>query len=462
MNKRIGILVAVLVICLTATAVYAGYEHNQKNDYQRYLQNSFQESFYETTKYVDDVKNILSKIRLTAKPEQSVALFARLWSQAAAAQENLGRLPYNHSIIDSSQRFLSQTSDFAYSMMNKNIDGENLNEDDLNKLNQIYDYSQKFSTELNTMASEISMGNNISWEKINAEEAVLQKAEQDNEKIALLGSMSNVNEQFQDYPALIYDGPFSDHIKTMEPLMTKDKQQITKEEGMEIVKGFLKYDNVVDVKFISETDKNAESVLPVYTYQATLADNSEPTVYVDITQYGGQPLLMLNYTDTSSQNDNQISLEQAKQKAKSFLDSNGYLNMQPSYYENADGVAVINFAPVQNDIIMYPDLIKIKVDLRTGTIIGFEGKGYIMMHHDRNIEEPKLSKNQAKEQISPKFDIQNIKLCVIPLESKREVLCYELKGKYEDDDFLVYINANTGKQEKILQLLISENAILTQ
>lgn len=466
MNKRISpILIGLLVLALTGTAVYAGFEHTQKNEYQLYLQNAFQESFYETTKYVDDVRNILSKLRLTSKPEQSAPLFARLWGQAAAAQENLGRLPYNHSVIDSSQKFLSQTSDFAYSMMNKNIDGSNLTEDDISKLDSLYEYSIKFSNELNTMASEVSMGNNISWSKISEEEAVLEKAENDAEQnIPLLGSMSKVNEEFQEYPSLIYDGPFSDHLKTLEPLMTKGAQKITSDDGIQIVKDFLNYSNVKEVKFIGKTDEKSESVLPLYSYQALLGDSQEPSVYIDITQYGGYPLLMLNYTDTSSeaQNNNEITLEEAKQRAKEFLNSNKYENMEPSYYEQALGVAVINFAPVENGITMYPDLIKVKVDLKNGDIIGFEGKGYIMMHHQRELSKPKISEEEAKQQISPNFNIEASKLCVIPLESKKEVLCYEFKGKYNDDNFLVYINADTGKQEKILQLLISDNAILTE
>ncbi len=454
------VIVVILVVALTGTAVFAGYQNTQKNDYQRYLQNSFQQSFYDTVFYVNGVANLVGKLRLTSKPEQRIELFAQLSRDAATAQENLGRLPYNHSTIDYTLIFLSQTSDFALTMMKKSIDGENLSEEDWKKIGLVYEYGNKFADELSTMASEVTLGNNIEWDKMNQEEAALEKVEGQMEQVAPLGSMSKVSQEFNEYPSLIYDGPFSAHIKTMEPLMTKDKPKVSKEEGIEIVKKFLHYDNVTDVKFVSETDSNSESVLPVYTYQAVLANNSEPTVYVDITQKGGQPLLMLNYSDTSGEKE--ITLEQAKQKAQQFLDLNGYPNMQPSYYENSNGVAVINFAPVKDDIVMYPDLIKIKVDMKSDAIIGFEGKGYITMHHDREIGKPKLTEENAKKEISEEFQIESIKKCIIPLESKREVLCYEFKGKYKDDTFLVYINANTGKQEKILQLLISNNAILTQ
>lgn len=462
MKRASSVIIGLLAVALTATAVFAGYEYNQKDDYKRYLQNNFQEAFYDTAKSVNDAKNVMSKLRLTNKSNQSIALFAQLWRQAAAAQENLGRLPYDHSIIDSVSKFLSQTSDFAYTMMNKNIDNQNLDTEDRKKLEQLYTYAVKLSEELDNTVSEVSMGNSIAWDKINAEEAALEQADAQAQSVPLLGSMSKVNQEFQEYPSLIYDGPFSEHLKTTEPLMTKGANKISAQDGIEIVRKFLHYDNITDIKFIGETDAKAQSVLPVYTYQAILADNTEPTVYIEITQYGGLPLLMLNYTNNSNQNENAINLEQAKQKAEEFLKINGFENMESSYYESTEDTAVINFAPVENGITMYSDLIKVKVNLISGQITGFESRGYIMMHYDRKVDTPELSEEQARNEIASNFKIDAVKKCIIPLESKREVLCYEFKGTYENDSFLVYINANTGKQEKILQLLISDNAVLTQ
>ena len=43
----------------------------------------------------------------------------------------------------------------------------------------------------------------------------------------------------------------------------------------------------------------------------------------------------------------------------------------------------------------------------------------------------------------------------------REVLCYEFKGTYMNKNFIVYINAENGREEEILLLIESENGILT-
>ena len=156
---------------------------------------------------------------------------------------------------------------------------------------------------------------------------------------------------------------------------------------------------------------------------------------------------MLNYTEKESSKDN-ISLEEAIKKAEKFLEDIDYPNMKASYYEKVDGTVVINFAPYKDNVIMYPDLIKLKVSMDDGEIIGFEALGYIMMHHDRKLPEIKISQQEAREKITKDFRVTNVNMAVIPLESKREVLCYEFKGEFDSQPFLIYINAESGKQEK--------------
>ena len=59
------------------------------------------------------------------------------------------------------------------------------------------------------------------------------------------------------------------------------------------------------------------------------------------------------------------------------------------------------------------------------------------------------------------MDIQSEKLAVIPTEWKTEILCYEFKGKIEDKEYLVYINASTGEEQDILIITNTPNGVLT-
>ena len=135
--------------------------------------------------------------------------------------------------------------------------------------------------------------------------------------------------------------------------------------------------------------------------------------------------------------------------------------MKETYYIKQDGIVTINYAYMQNNVIMYPDLIKLKVALDNGEILGIETTGYLNSHEERNLQEVKITKEKAKESLNKDLQILSENLAMIPTEYKTEVLCWEFKGKVEDREFLVYINTQTGKEEDILVILNTPNGTLT-
>lgn len=458
MKKMIfSVLTGIVVITSVSFGVY---QYKEKLNYRNYLSNDYQRSFYEAVGYMDNVDKMLDKVRLARKPEQSSTMFAEVWKQAAAAHDNLSELPYNHKVVSNTLKFLSQVSDFSYSMLKKTTEGTELEKDDWDKIDQMREYSGILSEDLNNTISQVNLSGTIDWEKIEKEKYSGESGE-DMANETILGSMASVSKQFQQYPSLIYDGPFSEHIKAIEPKMTKGKEKISSEDGADVIKKFLRNEEITDVNIIGKTDTTIEHTIPVYSYEIFLKDYKDPSIYAEVTQQGGYVLWMLNYTEIPY-SENYITIEQALDYSEKFLTQNGYTDMKYSYYEINEDSVVINYAPYVNDTIIYPDLIKVKVSLSDGTIVGYEAGGFIAMHHERNIYEPELSENKAKEYVSNDLKIESINKAIIPLESKREVLCYEFKGKFDGGEYIVYINADTGEQEKILELLISENGVLTE
>ena len=111
---------------------------------------------------------------------------------------------------------------------------------------------------------------------------------------------------------------------------------------------------------------------------------------------------------------------------------------------------------------MYSDLIKVKIALDDGEILGMEATGYLNNHTERDLAETEISIDEAKETLNSNLEILSEGMAVIPLEDENiEVLCYEFKGKVEDKEFLVYINVQTGEEEEILVILETEGGTLT-
>ena len=205
-----------------------------------------------------------------------------------------------------------------------------------------------------------------------------------------------------------------------------------------------------------ESKEVREAQIPVFAYDITLKDDSK--AYIDVSIQGGEILWCMSEQQTSGEN---ISVEQAKQNAKDFLDSHGIYNMEDTYYISENGMATINFAYKDNEIVCYPDLIKVKVSLTDGAVIGMEAQSYYSSHTKRTYPNLKISLEKAREKINSSVDIYYEGLALIPTDWRTEVLTYEFKGRVGENDFIVYINTETGNEEDILIIVNTPNGILT-
>jgi spore germination protein len=98
-----------------------------------------------------------------------------------------------------------------------------------------------------------------------------------------------------------------------------------------------------------------------------------------------------------------------------------------------------------------------KVALDNGDVLGYEAKGYVLNHQaDRKIAKPKLSAQEAKEKVNKNLKVQEEYLSLIELEAGQYQLCYELLGTIENETYRIFINADTGKEEKVEKMKHAE------
>ena len=156
-----------------------------------------------------------------------------------------------------------------------------------------------------------------------------------------------------------------------------------------------------------------------------------------------------------------LTQEEANKIGKIFLEEKGFQNMKETYFLKQEGIITVNYAFLQNEVVMYPDLIKVKIALDNGEILGIETTGFLNSHQERDTSRIIISKEQAKAKLSNDLQIMSEGLAVIPTEWQTEILCYEFKGKIKETDFLVYINAENGDEEDILIITNTPNGTLT-
>lgn len=442
---------SIFVVVVAVVALWGIYQYKRAADLRQELDNQYNRAFYEMVGYVQNIEVLLMKSMISATPQMVSETLKEAWHQANLAQTNLGQLPVTQEVLANTSKFLSQVGDFAYALDRQNLSGKGITEEQYKQLEQLYQYSVSLNEALNNLQASIS-GGRIQWNELANKGTELFKKQSQSMTAQLF---SDVDKTFQEFPTLIYDGPFSDHMTSLKPKGVTGNE-VSVEEAKEKLKKFFGEDKVASIEHVG--DINADT-LPAYNFKITFKDRPEDEfATADVTKTGGHVIWMLYSRNVGQET---LDVDKVKQIGKEFLESRGYKNMKDTYYIKEDGTATVNYAYEQSGVVVYPDLIKVKIALDNGEIVGFEAKGYLMNHTERDIPEPKVSEAEIRANFMAKKELKSVGLAIIPTNFGTEIFCYELKGRMNDRDFLVYINAETGREEKVLIIIDTPEGILT-
>ena len=441
-------IIAAIVVFIVVVGGLISVIVNNKNETKTASQNTYNMAFYEVVDYVQNVETYLAKSLISSTPEHGAETLTNVWREANLAQAYLSQLPIESQELANTEKFLNQVSDYSYSLSRKNIYNESLSDEDLKNLKDLHNYSVELENTLNQLSDDINSGR-IKWDELTNKgtTAFAQQV-----STSSMDGFSNLEENFHQYSGLIYDGAFSEHLTNGEKKgLTGDDidEDIAKQKAID----FIGKDNVQNIESLGFSEN---ATIPEYNF--SVKTNSENSISISISKKGGHIVYMNSNRDVNSEI---ISQEEANVKGKEFLNNHGFVNMKETYYLKQDGIVTINYAYVQNDVVVYSDLIKVKVALDNGEVLGIETTGYLNNHTQRDTSNVKISKESAKKTLNKNLQIASEGLAIIPTEFQTEILCYEFKGKVDDKEFLVYINAENGREEDILIITNTPNGTLT-
>ncbi|HYE81439.1 MAG TPA: germination protein YpeB [Clostridia bacterium] len=451
-RKQYHKIMVVFAAALILTGLFAYNTYTEKKQYQTFLQNNYQRSFRELVTNVENIKLLLEKAEISASPIQSNALMSQTWMQSYSAAENLGQLPVTHVALSKTEKYLNQVSDYSYSLSRANAKNENISDKDFEQVSKLRGYAAELLGLLHEMESDIAEGKIQFGEIRKKGRLALRKASKD----AVEVSFGNMEDKFSDYPTLIYDGPFSDNVIEGKP-KGLDGEDISLAKAKEKAEKFLGKDKIGK---IIETS-SGKGKIHTFSLEAIPKDNDRnKSISIDITKKGGYVLWMLDPRDIPEK---KLTDQQASDKAQRFLKEQGFGELTETYFLKNDNTTTITYIGVtKSGVLIYPDLLKVKVALDNGEIVGFDAYPYLMSHNKRDIPKPKLTEAEARKKVSQRLKIERVKLAIIPMPGNKEQLCYEFKGKYNQFDYFVYINAETGSEENILRIIKDEDGTLTQ
>lgn len=452
LKKRILYTSAVTIIVVFSTT-FAILMFLERLDYRNYLQGQYSKNMYELISSVQNIRINLGKSAIVGSREQSIVVFEEIFRYSATANDKLHSLPIDQSVIGDTSVFLTQVGDFCYTLSKAASEGKDLNDKEVELINGLENQSYTLQEQLNGVLSDINEGK-VKWGEIRKKSSgVFAKAGDDLVTEKFMG----IQKQIVQYPALIYDGPFSDNILEITPKVMSQKAK-TEKEAVQIIKDIFGKDKIASIE---NKPVEGKTRIPSYTFYVTFNGRakSDPQTVIEISKNGGKVVYLL---DNRTIGKPTLDVKKAIEGGSVFISKLGYKNMEASYTLNYENTIVVSYVYHQNEVAIYPDQVKLKIALDDGSIIGIESEKFLVSHVEtRKDTKPKITAAKAQEKVGKRLKINKISLAIIPTETNKEVLCYEFLGSYKDKNFIVYINANTGYEQRIIEIIDTPNGKLT-
>ena len=442
--------VLIVTYVLAALAIAAGFAYKNYLTAQFYklqLHYTYAHALSELADGVGEMDAALQKSVAATTPSMLSTVCAEVYAKSHIASYALGRLPTSDSHFEKTASFISTVGDYAYSITRKAAT-ENLDFGDVHeKLSKLSDAASVLAGNLNQLVADLS-GKIIDFGKA-AQTAESASAAAD-DVLGQIQTSLTMDEALQEMPTLIYDGPFSSHIAEITPRMTEGKEEIDREKAREIAGMFLGE----DMKNVKDAGERAGG-LPVYLFSL---NKDGAVTSIEVTKKGGLVSACFNSRLVERR---AIERQDALAVADKYLADHGYANMRQSYSMVSNNILTVNYAYEQNGVICYPDLIKVSVALDNGAVVGFEAQGFIVNHQERNLPQPKISREEAQGKLAQHLTVESYGLAVIPTSGKNEIFCHEFKCQSTDGRrYIVYINCETGSEENILILQETPEGVL--
>ena len=431
------VLPAVLFAALLGVLIWGLVRDAKATKYETATKSMYSRAYNELVNELNNLEVTLSKIQIAGTKAQYILLLDDVWKSCGTCTALMSQIPSSHRDSYEMTQFLTRVGDYAKTLSTNIIHGEVLSANDMKQLSEL----RNTSLELAVKVTERYDEGKFPDELITADGYYEHSSEE-----------YETEETRQKYPTLIYDGPFSESAEKATPKgLTGD--DISRTTAYNIALEYI--GKAVGLEFSSDSDGD----IPSYDFSGQLADGRQ--VDISISKKGGHLVwYMSSATSNISGTPDESALKAYKKAGLNYLDTHGYKNMESTYAQFYDGIILINYAAKKGDVILYNDLVKVWVDRGTGEIVGADAKNYLYSHVKRTIKPAEISKEDAKIYISDNLKIKDINLALIPASPENEVLCYEFKGEFGGQSYIVYINAWTGEEQQIFRIIDTDSGAL--
>lgn len=419
-----GWLAAVIslgVACLAlATVVTAG--AMRMNEVTIEGENGARSTLYEMLSISEDMDNNLTKLRVSEGREEQRRLLTDVLVDSALLESALERIPVDAATSTDISSFVNNTNAYARRLLKKLAAGEKLSKVEKNTVSYLWEINKDLTSELNHLATTMTTSDLRAF--MNGKTGSMT------EQFAQMGQTSKREAQTE------VDAPFSGETNVGSNQLIS-LEEITSARAEELVRGYFEGYNIQTVNYTGETSAENATM-----YNFTLVDNNGVEFYAQISKNGGK----LAFFDMYEENTNkQFDLVTCDEIAQKFLHSIGITDAEAVWYSDGGSVADIVYTSSVDGVCAYPDIVRVRVCSCKGRVVGLDAKGYLFNHTERDLSAT-LSVEEARSVLTMESDEGRLALITV---DGQETLAYEFLCKSGDNEYLVYIDAETGEEAQM-------------
>ena len=388
------------------------------------------ESVYELNSIVDNLDTNLSKARISNSKNEQVRLLSNIAIESEMAETVLERLPMDIQLTQNMTSFVNKMADSAQSMLYAVASGKKLTDSQIATIEHMY----KTNLQLKEIINELTA---------NANGNDMIEAMRGKDGNLLYLSFGEIQNNTIETPKEINDGPFAENIKKVSAKNLEGLEEISAPRAEELAKRYFADYKVSDARCVGET---VAEQLSCYSLMLTTPDGE---MSAQLSKQGGKVVEFNSYKDCSSKN---FSVERCIDIAQDFLSKIGYNGMKAVWTSENGTTCNLNFACTQDGVVLYSDMVKVKVCEERGIVTGIEALSYVLNHTERQLPSAKISKADAKANLSSNLSVETSRLCLMPIDGN-EVLAYEFYGSFDGNDYYVYVDAATGDEIEVFTVV---------
>ncbi|WP_206811239.1 PepSY1/2 domain-containing protein [Paradesulfitobacterium ferrireducens] len=439
-----------LGVALVLSLAWGYNEYRQAENLRLSTENQYRRAFTDLSSHLDQLETDLAKGQVATAPNQRILYLTQVWGHSESAMKDLAQLPAEQVGISYVDQFLNQISDLGRTLAQRVAGGGQVAPAEENILRDIHDRVASVNRKVDEISTLMdsdqtawlskspTLRQRLGFGKAQVAEAAAEGQEGPPQSVR--GGLEQLDASLQKLPPFSYSGEFS--TKFVDKPLGLPAGEISREQSQAVARDFLaKIGYGTDnLEFTGETQG------PFAGFQWKQGDAS-----LEVSKRGGAVTL---YRDQRELQVRTLSPEDAKNKAVAALKALGWNTMVLTSSEDFGSYLQLEAINEQDGIRIYPDKIRLMVGLDSGKLVGFDATPYYAYHTSRTISKAKaLPLDKAKSKLRPDFQVTESRLALIPKMGNQEVFSWEFRGKYKGEEYLLYLNALNGNEEKIQRII---------